>query len=213
MADFVSSCPHCHTEKVAFSHYGQHGIYRGGVIRYWNTLYVCRKCEKGIVVEFSPSPIIRSPKECPSDPQDHGFMVRNTYPAPRKLEAPYAVPEGIAGNYIEAENNFARKNFESAGMMFRRVLDRATQRLAPEHKDKKLYARIEWLAEQHKITPELHSLAHFIRDDGNAANHEDEEFTEESAKQMKDFTHLFLMYTFTLPKYVAEARGKDEPAN
>ena len=212
MAQFVSNCPHCRTEKMAFSSHGAVSVTYGGV-NYWNTLFVCRKCKKGIVVVFYDSRRGKSPLECQGDPQDYEFMVSEIFPAPLKIEAPYAVPEGIAGNYIEAENNFARKHFESAGMMFRRVLDRATQRLAPDHKDKKLYERIEWLAQQHKITPELHALAHFIRDDGNAANHEDEEFSEASAKQMKDFTHLFLMYTFTLPKYVAEAGEKDEPAN
>ncbi len=213
MAEFVSSCPHCHTEKVAFNFCGQSSVMRAG-FRYWNTLCVCRKCDKGIVVIFSQGPDpLSDPGSCNGDPKDHGFAVSNIFPSPQKLEAPYAVPEGIADNYKEAESNFARKNFESAGMMFRRVLDRATQRLAPDHKDKKLYERIEWLAKEHKITPELHELAHFIRDDGNAANHEDQEFTEASAKQMKDFTCLFLMYTFTLPQYVVEARGKDETAN
>ncbi len=212
MAEFVSSCPHCHTEKVAFSFGGQSGVNRGGSF-YWNTLFVCRKCSVGIVVIFSQGYTGYDPGRCDGDPRDYGFAVKYIFPELKEPTAPDAVPEDIAGNYREAENNFARKNFESAGMMYRRILDRATKRLAPSQKSKTLYNRIEWLAKEHKITQELHALAHFLRDDGNEANHEDKAFTEESASQMKKFTHLFLLYTFTLPKYVEEAGEKDEPTN
>ena len=162
---------------------------------------------------FSQSASRVDPMSCNGDPTDFGFGVIAIYPASQEIEVPYSVPDGLADNYREGENNFARKNFTSAGMMFRRVLDRATKRLASSQEGKKLYHRIEWLANEHKITPELKDLAHFIRDDGNDASHEDEEFTEASARRMKDFTRLFLMYTFTLPQLVEDARRKDEPAN
>ena len=213
MAEFVSNCPHCRTEKMAFGCHGQTKVGSGGANSYWNTLCVCRKCERGIVVMFSQSHSRVDPMSCDGDPTNSGFGVIAIYPAPSKIEAPYSVPDGIADNYREGENNFERNNFTSAGMMFRRVLDRSTKRLAPSQKGKKLYHRIEWLANEQKITTELKDLAHFIRDDGNDASHEDEEFTEESARQMKDFTYLFLMYTFTLPQLVEDARKKDEPAD
>ena len=162
---------------------------------------------------FSQSASRVDPMSCNGDPTDFGFGVIAIYPASQEIEVPYSVPDGLADNYREGENNFARKNFTSAGMMFRRVLDRATKRLASSQEGKKLYHRIEWLANEHKITPELKDLAHFIRDDGNDASHEDEEFTEASARRMKDFTRLFLMYTFTLPQLVEDACRKDEPAN
>ena len=213
MAEFVSDCPHCRTENVGFSSYGENKVVRGVKTLYWNTLFVCRKCENGIVVVFSPNAIGSTPQGYNGDPRDNGFEVRNIYPASQEIEAPDALPEDIESDYKEAEDSFARKKFTSAGMMFRRVLDIATKRLAPGHEGKKLYNRIEWLAGEYKITPELHELAHFIRDDGNTANHEDKKFSEADARQMKDFTRLFLMYTFTLPKLVEDARRKDEPAN
>ena len=213
MAEFVSSCPHCCTEKVGFIGYGENRVLRGAATQYWNTLFVCRKCEQGIVVVFFPNPIETNPLAYHGDPRDHGFRLITIFPAPHRIEAPNAVPEDIASDYREAEDNLVRENFNSAGMMFRRVLDIATQRLAPSQKVKKLYERIEWLANQHKITEELKELAHFIRDDGNTANHEDKKFTEDDARQMKKFTYLFLMYTFTLSQLVEDARTKDEPAN
>ena len=211
MAEFVSTCPHCHTEKVAFSSYGDKEVIQNEKILYWNTFFVCRKCEKGIVVEFSESShIAPTPHSYRGDPQDCGYSVRAIYPAPQNIEAPYALPDGIANDYIEAEKNLQRRNFTSAGMMFRRVLERATKHLAPDEKGKRLKDRIALLAEQHRITPEVLELAECLRDDGTVAAYEEEAFTELGAHQMRDFTHLFLMYTFALPQFVDDARAKGE---
>ena len=139
------------------------------------------------------------------------IVVRAIYPAPQNIEAPYALPDGIANDYIEAEKNLQRRNFTSAGMMFRRVLERATKHLAPGETGKRLKDRIALLAEQHRITPEVRELAECLRDDGMVAAHEEEAFTELGANQMRDFTHLFLMYTFALPQFVDDARAKGEP--
>ena len=91
--------------------------------------------------------------------------------------------------------------------MFRRVLDIATKSLAPEKKDVTLYNRIVHLEKTGKITPELRGLADQIRLDGNEAVHE-ENFDETKVAQLKEFTHLFLLYTFTLPKLVEMAKGE-----
>ena len=90
--------------------------------------------------------------------------------------------------------------------MFRRVLDMATKRLATEKTDG-LYNRIVHLKETRKITPELWGLADSIRLDGNEAVHE-ENFDETKVAQLKEFTYLFLLYTFTLPKLVEMAKGE-----
>lgn len=49
-----------------------------------------------------------------------------------------------------------------------------------------------------------------IRLEGNEAAHEEEQFTQEKATPMKEFTELFLLYAFTLPARVAGARQKDD---
>ena len=92
-------------------------------------------------------------------------------------------------------------------MMFRRVLDIATKSLAPDKKDGTLYNRIVHLEKSGKITPELRDLADRIRLDGNEAVHE-ENFDVTKVTQLQEFTYLFLLYTFSLPKLVELAQDK-----
>ena len=83
----------------------------------------------------------------------------------------------------------------------------ATKSLAPDKKKMKLHQRIAHLEKEGKITAELRGLADCIRDDGNEATHE-EEFDETKTAQLREFTRLFLLYTFSLPKFVELAKNK-----
>ena len=50
-----------------------------------------------------------------------------------------------------------------------------------------------------------------IISDGNEAAHgEDETFTREDAEQIKEFTELFLIYAFTLPERVRQAKPAEQ---
>ena len=124
----------------------------------------------------------------------------------------------IAGDYKEAMDSLRRGKSTSAGMMFRKVLQRATSAIGPDSnnfKKKGLKARIESLGKQHLLTPAMVKWADFLRDEGDDATHEEEEvFTPEQAQQMQEFTELFLIYGFTLPERVkarapAEAEGNE----
>ncbi len=68
-----------------------------------------------------------------------------------------------------------------------------------------LYDRIVYLEKAGKITPELRGLADRIRLDGNEAVH-GENFDKTKVAQLSDFTNLFLVYTFSLPKRVQLAK-------
>ena len=129
-----------------------------------------------------------------------------------KTDAPKHVPDEIAQNYKEAMDSLRRQNWTSAGMMFRKVLQRATSAIAPEgfeNKKTRLLKRINALAKQQKITPSMADLARLIKDEGDDATHnEEEEFTKEEAHQMQRFTELFLIYTITLPKRVEQAKAE-----
>lgn len=48
----------------------------------------------------------------------------------------------------------------------------------------------------------MKNWAHIIRIDSNGAVHSDEEFTQEEAEEILNFTELFLLYAFTLPAMV-----------
>ena len=91
-------------------------------------------------------------------------------------------------------------------MMFRRTLELATLHLDRELASKKLASRIDALAERQLLTPAMREWAHIIRLDGNAAVHEEEDIDEESANALKNFTEVFLLYTFTLPAMVSKRK-------
>lgn len=75
------------------------------------------------------------------------------------------------------------RNFDAAGMMFRKALETALREKFPEQSDN-LYAKIEALAKNNELTKDLAAWAHQIRLAGNEAAHE-EEFTEEQAKNKR----------------------------
>ena len=75
----------------------------------------------------------------------------------------------------------------------------------------RLFKRINTLEERRLITPAMKEWAHKIRLDGNEATHEeDEDFSSEQAKLMKEFTELFLIYSFTLPARIAASNKATE---
>ena len=68
----------------------------------------------------------------------------------------------------------------------------------------KLVERINTLDQKRLITPAMKDWAHKIRLDGNEATHEeDDDFSDDQAKLMKEFAELFLIYSFTLPARIA----------
>ena len=179
----------------------------------WTTLYVCHSCGKGVVVRLK-SPGRTKPSSCPGDPRRSNFKIQDTYPEPQKITAPEHAPDEIEQDYKEAMDSLRHENWTSAGMMFRKVLQRSTSTIGPDSgnlKSKRLKKRIIALAEQHKLTPAMAELAHVIRLGGDDATHEEEEeFTKEEATEIQNFTELFLLYSFTLPTRVKKARAKYE---
>ena len=154
-----------------------------------------------------------SPRDCIGDPRNNSYKTLGMYPKSEKIEAPEHVPAVIAQDYKEAMDSLQRQNWTSAGMMFRKVLFLTTVTLANGDTDvKKMRAieRIKALAKDQKISPAMKDWADIIRLEGNAANYEDK-FDEASATQMKEFTELFLIYAFTLPARVKEARERYAP--
>ena len=186
MSEFVYDCPHCGTQKVGFSCHGSQG--RSVETEYeWNTLFVCRQCRMGIVVRFSHYRNM-DPKDCIGDPRTDGFNLESVHPEPIIPSAPDHVPDPLAKNYVEALKNLKSGQFNSAGIMFRRVLEIATKQLAPGTNQDNLSKRISKLVANGKISSEMGELADCIRDEGNAATHEVDDFDKESAEQIYEFT-------------------------
>ena len=91
-------------------------------------------------------------------------------------------------------------------MMFRRALEAGMKNKFPDINGT-LYERIKTAAEQHKLTPDLAAWSHEIRLGGNDAAHDEEPFKKEEAERLSTFTRLVLLYLFTLPGMLDEARG------
>ncbi len=189
--------------------------YRSRSAKYvWNTLFVCRRCREGVVAQLETF------RDKPPSAHDAvltsaEFYLTKVHPKPQPVAVPEHLPELIARDYKEAADSLRRRSFTLAGMGFRKVLLRATTALAAGTeitftKRENLKSRIDKLAHYHLITPAMREWAHQIRDDGNEANHEEDEvFDQPDAEQMQAFTELFLIYAFTLPERVKRARGTD----
>ncbi len=131
---------------------------------------MCRKCWEGVIVKlrFEPSQK-KSPADCDGDPCDEGFRPVALYPAPPKLTAPEHVPPATTQDYKEAMDSLWRQNWTSAGIMFRKVLERSTMEISPDGVDfgkMTLSRRIDALADRHKITPAMKDWADLIRLEG-----------------------------------------------
>ncbi len=200
MPILVYDCPHCGASKMTFTSHGSHRDQQG----IWNALFLCHNCEKGIVARLSGARG-QDFNGCRGNPLQNGYRLLAVHPSPTRLEAPPHVPEKLRDEYVEGLRVLRGKNFKSAGMMFRRVLEMATKSLSSDEKEKTLYERIAHLENTGKITAGLRGLADCIRDDGNEATHE-EEYDERKTGQLQEFTRLFLIYTFSLPRFVELAQ-------
>lgn len=140
---------------------------------------------------------------------NHKYLeLLRVYPEVEPPQVPQGVSDAIARPFIEAADNLRQKKYSSACAMFRRVLEIALKEFAQDIEARTLEKRIDKLAADHLITPAMKEWAHNLRLDGNEAIHGLEEATQELAEQMHDLCKFLLIYLYTLPKQVAEARNK-----
>jgi hypothetical protein len=121
------------------------------------------------------------------------------------------VPENVETFYNKGLENLAASRWDAAGAMFRKSLDVATKRLAPEHRSDSLFSRINKMVEAGHLTQALGDWSHEIRLEGNDAVHDDEPETKEDAGATQKFTEACLTYSFTLPAMVEANRAKRTP--
>lgn len=201
MVEAVLPCARCKTH-IGFKLLGDYRL----VDDLWSTHWSCRRCDTCVVVTLEGSRTHGySPCSCDGSLSSNGFVVVEQHPKPEPVKCPEHVPDRIAANFKEAVANVRAGAFTSAVMMFRKVLERATNALATnaEANGKSLFRCIDDLADQHLLTPAMREWAHVIRDSGNLAVH-DTDSDEDTAEQIHEFTELFLTYAFTLPVRVSE---------
>ena len=200
MGQIKRDCPHCGTKNSGFIAFGEHK--KVDTDRY-TTAFRCTGCNGGLFATIKVTGG-HTPIQYPGDIDENpNSVIKKTYPEFVGKKAPQHLPNNIENFFLQATRSLEGKNFDASGMMSRKALETAVKKLNPDAKGK-LYNRIEALADKNLITPDLKKWAHIIRDDGNEAAHEEEPTSPEFAKELLDFTELFLMYTFTMPGMVMD---------
>lgn len=201
------TCPHCLRENAVIEGFAEKKI---GDSYAYHSAFTCRSCNKGIIASILDSNRIgvgpyqkaRSSETNIIIPGEY-YRLLNVYPEMKNHTAPDSSPDRAAKFFIEAKDNFQRGRFETAVMLCRKVLDISTREiLGDDAKKEQLSQRISMLFAKGKITEQMKDWAHIVRMDSNGAIHSDEEFTEEEAFQLINFTEVFMLYAFTLPAMV-----------
>jgi hypothetical protein len=215
MAALISlDCPHCRTVKAAFSAQSFQPS-PPGQSTVFIMLFQCQVCWEGIIAKFQAphQQVFHQWLQGQSTPHTNMGQISliRYWPAQVETKAPDHVPDNVTSFYLQGMDNVARKNYDAAGTMFRKSLDTALKHLDPSGKGT-LQHRIDNLPATVAITPAMKEWAHEIRELGNDAAHEEDPFTEDEATTLKNFTELFLTYTFTLPGMLAARKTPPAPA-
>lgn len=137
-----------------------------------------------------------------------GWHVIRVWPEIPKPRMPDHLPEPVARAFLSAERNFAQKDMEEASAgSYGRALDVGTKLYAPDITSPTLFARIEALAKQHRITPDLAGWAHAIRLIRNDALHDIDHIDRDELTAIRGFTETVLTYLFTLPGMLKERQS------
>lgn len=208
MSVLVMTCPHCGANNMTFNVSVDHAHGEEGRLR--SAIAICARCDSPVVVKarwlaYAERPELRS--------DHHGDLLANgnlrvlgLWPKAEPINAPQHLPDAVHRAYMEAAKARKASLWNAACSSYRRCMELGLKAFAPEVEAWKLEKRIDRLAAEHRITPDLKTWAHELRLDGNEAVHGDEDATQEITDQMHHLTYFLLTYLYTLPKQVEEAR-------
>jgi hypothetical protein len=212
MAVILRNCPHCPAENSSFQLTWSAGFPASGNV--WNCAAVCGACSGPICFRATNT----NPGLAGHPPTNQGnniepiYKISEIWPARKDPIAPPHTPAAVKARFLEGEDAFSRKRWNSAVAMYRSALDIATKGMQGVPPNSTFFARLEWLHANHGITPDIKDWATHVRVEGNAALHDPEEFAEGDAKALRFFTEMFLRYVFELPGAVREFRGESPQA-
>jgi len=204
----LEECPHC-GEKVAAWTVAEH-VRRDDPLSF-QVFAVCPGCENGLVAAVTSA---RRPGDTPHAyagnlARAEGFTVTSVMPRLERPVPPAFLPGNIGGWYVQAADDLRRKtgdkDFHVVAMLCRKMLESALKRIEPEEAGA-LHNRINRLAAKNMITPAMREWAHDIRLLGNDSVHDEGPVDASSARELLQFTELFLTYLFTLPGMIRERR-------
>lgn len=201
MAVFRTDCPHCATNDVGFD---VAWSYKLAPFKYASAA-ICGSCSLPITIVMAG---LDQPPERLAGDISSQVHAEHIWPEITDLAAPRHTPDAVANRFIEGEDAYRRKRWNSAVAMYRSALDIATKALEGVPEKLSFYKRLIWLHENHQITQQMKDWADHVRVDGNDALHDPEEFGEQDARPLRLFTETFLRYLYELPGEVAEFRGE-----
>lgn len=208
----VHTCPHCGTERAGFTLVGESGVPSK---QYWfHAFFHCNTCFGPVIVVANNRITGRAPSQEHGDIAKHeAFSQVTVFPKTDAPKAPEHAPEASSRAFVQAEDALKRMHWEAAGAMDRRALEIATKEIEPAYAKLGLYQRIEKLSEEGLLTTSLKEWAHDLRLVGNDAAHEIEGITQDEAIQAHMLARFILIYLYTLPIQVEEARKARENGN
>ena len=211
----LDPCPHCNTSKIGAHFAGERSVQKrddsgiSSLAPVWICLFVCKKCNHGVVAELMHTDPLSanapSPSQCDGDPRADGFLVRSEYPEVQNNRAPSYTPRMIAKRFNEGVA-VLRYSTESAVMLFRKVLETALNDIDPASRSDRLSDRIKKLCKENKLSPQMGDWARVVLRDGNDAAHGDQPPTKDEARQTMHFAEVLLQYLFTLPEMIKRHR-------
>ncbi|MGE8454760.1 MAG: DUF4145 domain-containing protein [Pseudomonadales bacterium] len=142
--------------------------------------------------------------------KNENLYIMDFWPKAEVIASPASVPDRVARNYIEAVQARKARLWNAACGSYRRCMELALKEFAPDIDAWKLEKRIDKLASENRITPDIQEWAHSLRLDGNEALHGDADATEEMAEQMHHLTYFLLTYLYTLPNQIQQTRNRRE---
>jgi hypothetical protein len=206
-AILLRNCPHCPAQQSPFSI-----VWNGKPLNapqhVWAATATCGVCGYPISFLATHNTGQGVPPATINGNVEVHFTAGVTWPSRSDPAAPSHTPQPIARRFLEGEDAFSRGRWNSAVAMYRSALDISTKGMQGVPENATFFRRLEWLHENHKITPDIRSWADHVRVEGNAALHDPEEFGEGDAKALRFFTEMFLRYVFELPGAVEEFRGR-----
>lgn len=203
----VEDCPHCRARHVAFEVVWQ--TVRPTDPAMYSITLCCPVCTKtiGATVKGQQG---RAPSGHAGDLRKAGavgaspYAILEVYPSIPKEDLPADVPTKVLKQFSEG-CEVLKASPNGAAALFRRCLEIGLREIDPNLTARSLQARIDKLADDHKVTPALKDWAHRLRLDGNEAVHGDDDVDEAQAIQMRELTRYLLLYLFTLPAQIKKA--------
>jgi len=139
----------------------------------------------------------------------HAFRVQ---PWPLKYrKPPDHYPEAIGRFWLQAKKNISDENWDAAAVMARSALQLALR--AQGAQGANLKQEIDDLASKSLLPPIMKDWAHTVRELGNDSAHPSTDQPPTNAKDASDivgFLDFLLEYLYTLPKRIAEYRGRKD---